>query len=286
MDGRALAPSLFLPAFLAWDGVELLPYKWQAWRLRSKLQPAAAAAAGPRAALQAAWCPSSPACPPQPGPSAASSGASCSAAAASALAPACPACGSPTEVGQCTPCLCVCPWEPQTLPYPSYGTPASPGQSVLTAGGMQSLPAQAVGRTLQSLPGMCSPLATRGRSLGERQGEGDRSWKTWPGWRWERQRHTGGETEGTAEKRRETSAEMDRERWGGGREGRSGASVCSQLGPLPRADSGEEGSILSLSSALKCGPSPYAPALFPLLPLAAHFAMLAFPLPLHPLGSL
>ena len=61
---------------------------------------------------------------------------------------------------------------------------------------------------------------------------------------------------------------MGRERWEGGREGKSGGSVYSQLHSLPRTDSGEEGA-----------PQPIPTTLFPLLPLAAHFVMLAFLFP-------
>lgn len=97
--------------------------------------------AGQRGAL------GSPAWPPRPGPSAACWEDSCSSGAAPALAPACLACGSPTEVGAVRAlfmCAFVGPWDSVTSP--AGGAPASPGQSLLPAGGHFHT-AQTVGRT-------------------------------------------------------------------------------------------------------------------------------------------
>lgn len=58
----ALAPPSS-SSFLALDGVEPLPYKWQPWRQQSKLQPAAG---DQRVTSQAVWCSWSPTMAPSP----------------------------------------------------------------------------------------------------------------------------------------------------------------------------------------------------------------------------
>lgn len=70
-------------------------------------------------------------------------------------------------------------------------------------------------------------------------------------------------SEGAVEKRRGSSVEVA-ERDGEGAE-RASLEDLSTLSSLPRGGNGEEGA-----------PQPIPATLFPLLPLAAHFVMLAF----------
>lgn len=163
---RALVPPSS-SAFLARDGVEPLPYKWQAWRQQNKLQPAAGLEAGcsqPRALDPPAWS-------PRPGPSAASWGASCFAGAAPVLAPACPACGSPTEVGVGVPCSCACPWEPQTLQHTQQWGPSQP-RAICSASWRDAVtPCIAHGKAFSVIPWDGALTATSGRHCGRGRGE-------------------------------------------------------------------------------------------------------------------
>lgn len=173
---EALAPPLLLllPA-PGWGGA--MPYKWQAWRQQSKLQPAAG---DQRVASQAAWCPWSPTMAPSPW-------AICCLLGGLLLSRGNPSPGpsvprlrlSYRGTGGSTVCVHV-RGSLEPCSTPSCGTSASLGQSVLPAGGCR--------HSLHSLwevlggyfLGWCSWLLPE-TGTGEEAGERDRSWEAWSG---------------------------------------------------------------------------------------------------------
>lgn len=180
----SLPPSLLLPAFLALQGVESLSYKCQAWRPRSKLQPAASG--GRRAAQQAAWCPWFPSMAPSawaiccllgglllrggstsPGPSVPRLRLSYRGTGARPVPGR--VCGSP---GRCD------------IPSPAVGSQPAPGSLFCQSEGCSHYLRSPWEGLHGHFPRWCSSCHQR-RELGGGQGQVP------GGWRWERQRHRG-----------------------------------------------------------------------------------------------
>lgn len=167
-----------------------------------------------------------------------------------------------------------------TLGDSSHGAPGSPKQSVLPAKGIRSLPAQPLGRTLIIPHGRCGapswPPEAGAREEGRGKGTGPgRGARVKTG-----ERRPGGKPEGATETRSETSVEMGR-----GQRGQVWRLCLQAAVLLAQGRQWERERHPVPLSALQWGLSPYLHSLSPLLPLAAHFATLAVPPPLHPRGS-
>lgn len=162
--------------------------------------------------------------------------------------------------------MSACPWEPRTLQHTQLWDLSQHGPICSASWRMQALPAQPVGRTSWSFPGMVLLAAARGRHWGRGRGEG----QVLGGM----VRVEVGETE-TCRKVDGEDVHMSLAVLLGreiekGRQDRSGGP---QLGLL--AQGRQWGNRILPLSSLPCNGAPYpVPRALPLhLPLASHFPM-------------